>query len=51
MCALLCNRGSCMIKMGDCTSCVNDCTSALEVSPGALRPLLKRAEAYEILEK
>lgn len=51
MCALLCNRGSCMIKMGDCTSCVNDCTSALEVSPGAFRPLLKRAEAYEILEK
>ncbi|CAH3162104.1 unnamed protein product [Pocillopora meandrina] len=51
MCALLCNRGSCMIKIGDCTSCINDCTSALEVSPGAFRPLLKRAEAYEILEK
>lgn len=51
MCALLCNRGSCLIKIGDCTSCINDCTSAMEVSPGALRPFLKRAEAYGILEK
>ena len=51
MCTLLCNRGSCLIKIGDCTGCIVDCTAALEIIPGAFRPLLKRAEAYEISEK
>ena len=49
--ALLCNRGSCMMKIGDCASCILDCTAALEIIPGAFRPLLKRAEAYEVSEK
>lgn len=49
--ALLCNRGSCMMKIGDCAGCISDCTAALQILPGAFRPLLKRAEAYEISEK
>ena len=40
-----------MIKIGDCASCISDCTAALQVLPGAFRPLLKRAEAYETSEK
>ncbi|XP_078383577.1 sperm-associated antigen 1-like [Oculina patagonica] len=51
LCALLCNRGSCMMKIGDCAGCVSDCTAALQILPGAFRPLLKRAEAYETSEK
>jgi len=40
-----------MMKIGDCTGCISDCTAALEIIPGAFRPLLKRATAYEISEK
>jgi len=40
-----------MMKIGDCAGCVSDCTAALEIIPGAFRPLLKRAEAYETSEK
>lgn len=40
-----------MVKIGDCAGCISDCTAALEILPGAFRPTLKRAEAYEILEK
>lgn len=51
LCSLLCNRGSCLMKIGDCTGCVTDCTSALQLSPGDFRSLLKRARAYETAEK
>ncbi|CAH3190861.1 unnamed protein product [Porites evermanni] len=51
LCSLLCNRGSCLVRMGDCTGCVTDCTAALQLIPDAFRPLLKRAEAYETSEK
>ena len=40
-----------MVKIGDYAGCISDCTVALEILPGAFRPLLKRAEAYEISEK
>lgn len=40
-----------MVKIGDCAGCISDCTAALEILPGAFRPMLKRAEAYETLEK
>jgi len=39
------------MKIGDCIGCISDCTAALEIIPGAFRPLLKRAQAYETLEK
>ncbi|CAH3194909.1 unnamed protein product [Porites evermanni] len=51
LCSLLCNRGSCLVRMGDCTGCVTDCTAALQLIPDSFRPLLKRAEAYETSEK
>ena len=51
LCSLLCNRGSCLMKIGDCAGCVSDCTSALQVLPGDFRSLLKRAQAYETSEK
>ena len=39
------------MKIGDCAGCILDCTAALEIIPGAFRPLLKRAHAYETTEK
>lgn len=51
LCSVLCNRGSCLMKIGDCAGCVADCTSALKLLPGDFRSLLKRAQAYEISEK
>lgn len=49
--SLLCNRGSCLMKIGDCAGCVADCTTALQLLPGDFRSLLKRAQAYETSEK
>ncbi|ELU18522.1 hypothetical protein CAPTEDRAFT_219848 [Capitella teleta] len=45
------NRAACKNKLGDCSGCVEDCTKALNLTPGAAKPLLRRAMAHEALEK
>ncbi|XP_051489311.1 mitochondrial import receptor subunit TOM34 [Apus apus] len=48
---LLANRAACRLKEGACSLCVADCTGALALVPFALKPLLRRAAAYEALER
>eukprot|EP00057_Strongylocentrotus_purpuratus_P020135 XP_011674609.1 PREDICTED: sperm-associated antigen 1 [Strongylocentrotus purpuratus] len=48
---LFSNRASCHLKSGDPKACVEDCTSALELNPNNVKTYLKRAQAYEMLEK
>ncbi|KAG8519721.1 Mitochondrial import receptor subunit TOM34 [Galemys pyrenaicus] len=45
------NRAACHLKDGNCTDCIKDCTSALALAPFSMKPLLRRASAYEALEK
>ncbi|XP_037355212.1 mitochondrial import receptor subunit TOM34 isoform X2 [Talpa occidentalis] len=45
------NRAACHLKDGNCTDCIKDCTSALALVPFNMKPLLRRASAYEALEK
>lgn len=45
------NRAACHFKDGNCTDCIKDCTSALALVPFSMKPLLRRASAYEALEK
>ncbi|XP_041526790.1 mitochondrial import receptor subunit TOM34 isoform X1 [Microtus oregoni] len=45
------NRAACYLKDGNCTDCIKDCTSALALVPFSIKPLLRRASAYEALEK
>ncbi|XP_012636058.1 mitochondrial import receptor subunit TOM34 [Microcebus murinus] len=45
------NRAACHFKDGNCRDCIKDCTSALALVPFSLKPLLRRASAYEALEK
>ncbi|NWU91675.1 TOM34 protein, partial [Upupa epops] len=49
--ALLANRAACHLKDGACSLCIADCTGALELVPFAVKPLLRRAAAYEALER
>ncbi|KAG7317398.1 hypothetical protein KOW79_019696 [Hemibagrus wyckioides] len=51
LCILYSNRAACFLKDGNCTDCIQDCTSALELRPFTLKPLLRRAMAYESLER
>ena len=44
------NRGACYSKIGDSKKSVEDCTAALEITPYALKPLIRRAQAYEAME-
>ncbi|NWR33751.1 TOM34 protein, partial [Tachuris rubrigastra] len=48
---LLSNRAACHLKDGACSLCVDDCSSALELVPFGIKPLLRRAAAYEALER
>ncbi|NXS54445.1 TOM34 protein, partial [Brachypteracias leptosomus] len=48
---LLANRAACHLKDGACSLCVADCTGALELVPFGVKPLLRRAAAYEALER
>ncbi|NXC51109.1 TOM34 protein, partial [Penelope pileata] len=48
--ALLANRAACHLRDGACRLCVADCCSALSLAPFAIKPLLRRAAAYEALE-
>ncbi|XP_008156957.1 mitochondrial import receptor subunit TOM34 [Eptesicus fuscus] len=45
------NRAACHLKDGNCRDCIKDCTSALALVPFSMKPLLRRASAYEALEK
>ena len=51
LCLLYSNRGNCYTKMGDMENCAKDCNSALEINPAAIKPLVRRAAAYEAMEK
>ncbi|XP_060692539.1 mitochondrial import receptor subunit TOM34-like [Hemiscyllium ocellatum] len=45
------NRAACYLKIGNCSECIKDCTVSLEFVPFMLKPLLRRAAAYETLEQ
>lgn len=45
------NRAACYLKEGNCSDCVQDCNRALELQPFSLKPLLRRAMAYESMER
>ncbi|KAK7899032.1 hypothetical protein WMY93_019885 [Mugilogobius chulae] len=51
LCILYSNRAACFLKDGNSTDCIQDCTKALELQPFSLKPLLRRAMAYESLER
>ncbi|XP_067393348.1 sperm-associated antigen 1 isoform X2 [Emydura macquarii macquarii] len=45
------NRAACYLKEGNCNDCIQDCNRALELHPFSLKPLLRRALAYESVER
>ncbi|KAL0598925.1 Sperm-associated antigen 1 [Plecturocebus cupreus] len=45
------NRAACYLKEGNCGGCIQDCNRALELHPFSMKPLLRRAMAYETLEQ
>ncbi|XP_043834595.1 sperm-associated antigen 1 [Dromiciops gliroides] len=45
------NRAACYLKEGNCTGCIQDCNRALELHPFSIKPLLRRAVAYETVEQ
>ncbi|XP_024612340.1 sperm-associated antigen 1 [Neophocaena asiaeorientalis asiaeorientalis] len=45
------NRAACYLKDGNCSGCIQDCNRALELRPFSIKPLLRRAMAYETLEQ
>ncbi|XP_077446790.1 sperm-associated antigen 1A-like isoform X2 [Stigmatopora argus] len=45
------NRAACHLKVGNSPDCIEDCTKALELQPFSLKALLRRAAAYESLER
>ncbi|XP_061674842.1 sperm-associated antigen 1-like isoform X2 [Syngnathoides biaculeatus] len=51
LCILYANRAACYLKDGNSQDCIQDCTRALELQPFSLKPLLRRAMAYESLER
>uniref|UniRef100_A0A3Q4BRQ6 Sperm associated antigen 1 n=1 Tax=Mola mola TaxID=94237 RepID=A0A3Q4BRQ6_MOLML len=51
LCILYSNRAACYLKDGNSHDCIQDCTRALELQPFSLKPLLRRAMAYESLER
>uniref|UniRef100_A0A672N9X2 Sperm-associated antigen 1A-like n=2 Tax=Sinocyclocheilus grahami TaxID=75366 RepID=A0A672N9X2_SINGR len=51
LCILYSNRAACYLKDGSSADCIQDCTRALELRPFSLKPLLRRAMAYETLER
>lgn len=51
LCILYSNRAACYLKDGNCQDCIQDCTKSLELQPFSLKPLLRRAMAYESLER
>ncbi|XP_068591653.1 sperm-associated antigen 1-like [Cebidichthys violaceus] len=51
LCTLYSNRAACYLKDGNSQECIQDCTRALELQSFSLKPLLRRAMAYESLER
>ncbi|RVE62191.1 hypothetical protein OJAV_G00154650 [Oryzias javanicus] len=51
LCILYSNRAACFLKDGNSQDCIEDCTRVLELQPFSLKPLLRRAMAYESLER
>ncbi|XP_054637409.1 sperm-associated antigen 1 isoform X1 [Dunckerocampus dactyliophorus] len=51
LCILYSNRAACYLKDGNSQDCIQDCTRSLELQPFSLKPLLRRAMAYESLER
>lgn len=45
------NRAASYLKDGNCTGCVKDCSLSLDLLPFSIKPLLRRAAAYEALER
>nr|XP_033789026.1 sperm-associated antigen 1 [Geotrypetes seraphini]XP_033789027.1 sperm-associated antigen 1 [Geotrypetes seraphini]XP_033789028.1 sperm-associated antigen 1 [Geotrypetes seraphini] len=45
------NRAACYLKDGNYNVCIEDCSRALELQPFFLKPLLRRAIAYESIER
>ncbi|XP_072288343.1 mitochondrial import receptor subunit TOM34 [Eucyclogobius newberryi] len=45
------NRAASYLKDGNCSECVKDCTTSLELYPFNVKSLLRRASAYEGLER
>ncbi|XP_062068866.1 sperm-associated antigen 1-like [Lepus europaeus] len=45
------NRAACYLKEGNCSGCIQDCNRALELQPFSVKPLLRRAMAFETLEQ
>lgn len=45
------NRAASYLKDGNCAECVKDCNMSLELSPYNVKSLLRRAAAYEALER
>ncbi|XP_034729847.1 sperm-associated antigen 1-like [Etheostoma cragini] len=51
LCILYSNRAVCYLKDGNSQECIQDCTRALELQSFSLKPLLRRAMAYESMER
>ncbi|KAM9776111.1 sperm-associated antigen 1A-like isoform X1 [Syngnathus typhle] len=51
LCILYSNRAACYLKDGNSADCIEDCTKALQLQPFYLKALLRRAMAYESLER
>ncbi|XP_076869930.1 mitochondrial import receptor subunit TOM34 [Brachyhypopomus gauderio] len=45
------NRAASYLKDGNCSECIKDCTTSLELAPFGIKALLRRATAYEALER
>lgn len=45
------NRAASLLKDGNCSECVKDCNTSLELSPFNVKSLLRRAAAFEALER
>ncbi|XP_065844071.1 sperm-associated antigen 1-like isoform X2 [Oscarella lobularis] len=49
--SLLNNRAACHHRLGDCRSCIKDCDEGLSFNPKHAKLFMRRAFAYEALEK
>ncbi|XP_017335188.1 mitochondrial import receptor subunit TOM34 [Ictalurus punctatus] len=45
------NRAASYLKDGNCSECIKDCTISLELVPFGIKSLLRRAAAYEAMER
>ncbi|KAK3587971.1 hypothetical protein CHS0354_014488 [Potamilus streckersoni] len=45
------NRAAAKLKMGELATAIQDCTCSLELVPHSVKPLLRRAQAYQMSER